>query len=113
MVYEGLNLAQYGSQKALLNYFMFRNANFGNPLENSKIENDIKRFLLAIQKGYHFTREDYNEGWTFISMLKSNQDLCFWKETSHYDVSNRLTQICGNYIPVIGAFFNKNYGFHK
>ena len=34
MVYEGLNLAQYGPQKALLNYFMFRNSNFENPLEN-------------------------------------------------------------------------------
>jgi len=35
MVYEGLNLAQYGPQKALLNYFMFRNSNFDNPLEKN------------------------------------------------------------------------------
>jgi len=113
MVYEGLNSAQYGSQKALLNYFIFRNFNFDNPLENPKLENDIKRFLLAIQKGYHFTQEDYNEGLTLIGMVKKDQDPHFWKETPHYDVGNRLNKVCSEYIPVIGAFFNKNYGQHK
>jgi len=113
MVYEGLNLAQYGPQKALLNYFMFRNANFGNPLENPKIESDIKRFLSAIQKGYHFTREDYNEGLTLIGMIKKNKDPHFWKGTPHSEVDNRLNTVCSNYIPVIGAFFNKNYGFQR
>lgn len=114
MVYEGLNAAQYGGQKVLLNYFMFRNSNFDNPLEkNLKLENDIKRFLLAIQKNYHFTQEDYNEGLTLIGMIKKNQDPHFWKGTPQYDVSNRLTKICDNYVPVIGAFFNKNYGFQR
>jgi len=113
MVYKGLNSAQYGSQKVLLNYFMFRNSNFDNPLENPKLEKDIKRFLLAIQKNYHCTQEDYNEGLTLIGMIKKNQDAHFWKGTPHSEVDNRLNTVCSNYIPVIGAFFNKNYGFQR
>ena len=55
MVYEGLNSAQYGSQKVLLNYFMFRNS----------------------------------------------------------DVEKCLNIFCNNYIPIIGDFCNKNYGFQR
>lgn len=68
---------------------------------------------MAIQKNYHFTQEDYNEGLTLIGMIKKNQDPHFWKGTPQYDVSNRLTKICDNYVPVISAFFNKNYGFQR
>ena len=46
-------------------------------------------------------------------MIKKNQGPHFWKGTPHFEVDNRLNTVCSKYIPVIGAFFNKNYGFQR
>jgi len=112
LIKEGKSFLKYRVQKALFNYYMFKSPYFGNPIEeNPNLENDIKRFLLAVQSNRSMTQSDTNEGLRHIGLIKWNQEASFWENTPHAEVGKRVTKVANEYLAPIGAFSRGEYNY--
>lgn len=101
IIIEGARSARYTLSRALFCYYANKKQGFGNPVDKY-----AKDFFSAIQKGYRFDQDDFNEGLKQIGMR-----LPLWENTPALGIAKRLYSIyiCRNLIAAIGALWRQDF----
>lgn len=101
LIIEGTRSARYTLTRVLFCYYANKKQGFGNPVEKY-----AKDFFKAIQKGYRFDQDDFNEGLRQIGM-----SVPFWENTGALRIAERLYSIyiCRDLIAAIGASWRQDF----